>query len=235
MTLALVVLALAPLSACDADHRPPSAPTHLASPEHTATPTAFVPTPEPTPGPMNLNNIGVRPPVPVSDALSEEPFDPLQYTFVVDLASGLVQPVDINDESSDQGRISGENPIVWLDDDTLWLGHPSSPVEMDLDGTVRPVSASPPESTPVAGTSPSGDWGVVQLSSGNGGAVFQRPPLGAFLYRVANAQMGRWSPTRDVHALAGSSCASWDLFLFDPNGGSGKTLGTTRTPLRAAP
>ena len=38
--------------------------------------------------------------------------------------------------------------------------------------------------------------------------------------------MGRWSPTRDVHALAGSSCASWDLFLFDPNGGSGKTPGT---------
>jgi hypothetical protein len=45
------------------------------------------------------------------------------------------------------------------------------------------------------------------------------------LYRIANASVGAWSPSRDVHVLEGSACAGWDLFLFDPNGGSGPKPG----------
>ena len=175
---------------------------------------------------MSPDRIGVRPPVPAHEALTLANFQTLQYVFVLDIADGSVQPVDIVDEVAGEGGISIPFPITWRDDDTLWLGHPVTPAELDLDGAVRIVDASPPTPTPSSGLSPGGDWQASQLASGSGGAIFQSPPYGDVLYRVASATRGAWSPTREVYALPGSYCAGWDLFLFDPQGGSGPKPGT---------
>jgi len=181
-------------------------------------PTAIATQPAPTATtarpstPVIPENVAVEPPRPASDGLTEASFGELHRYFVIDLSSGLVQPLGF------AAAFSSQDPIVWLDDDTLWLDHPDAPLELDLDGTVRVALSWPPESSvnKRGGESPSGAWDVAQLASGFGGAIFSRGQGREPQYRIANALAGVWAPMRDVALLSGNWCAGFDLFLFDP-------------------
>lgn len=162
--------------------------------------------------PVIPENVAVEPPRPASDALTEASFEELHRYFVIDLSNGLVQPLGF------AAAFSSQDPIVWLDEDTLWLDHPDAPLELDLDGTVRVASSRSPDSDVKkrGGDSASGAWSVAQLASGAGGAIFSPGQAQPARYRIANALGGVWSPTRDVALLIGNWCAGFDLFLFDP-------------------
>jgi len=168
-------------------------------------------------------NVAVEPPRPASDALSEASFGELHRYFVIDLSSGLVQPLGF------EAAFSSQDPIVWLDEDTLWLDHPDAPLELDLDGNVRVAASRPPvnDLNRRGGESPSGAWSMGQLASGFGGALFSRGQAQEPRYRLANAFAGVCAPARDVALQDGNWCAGFDLYLFDPEAATLTNL-TTR-------
>lgn len=189
------------LGAClgGGEHAPATAPSPAATVAPRATPTQALP-----------DDVAALPPRPAAEALSDESFARLHRYFVVDIDTGLVQPLGFG------AAFSSSDPIGWLDDATLWLAHPDGAVALGLDGSVSEPRAMLPDRREryYGGTSASGEWSAGQLGSGPGGVIVQQVVGQERRYRIANAMMGLWSPVRDVHLLAGNSCA--DLFVFDP-------------------
>ncbi|MBI5283839.1 MAG: hypothetical protein HY874_01985, partial [Chloroflexi bacterium] len=159
MSFALFAVALsAAMVACSGDERAtPSAtpPAPAATREPLVLPEPDAPTASP-PRPTATPDVAVGPAVAAAEALSEESFRELHRYFVIDLGSGLVQPLGRD------AAFSSSDPIAWLDDDTLWLGHPDGPLMLDVDGSVRvAVALGPPpenQATYRGGESHNGAW-----------------------------------------------------------------------------
>jgi hypothetical protein len=159
---------------------------------------------------FGLENVSITAPLPATEALSDAMLNAGYRYFLLDLATGLVQPI------GPATAISSEDPFRWLDEDTLLLDDAESGLELDLDGIVRAYVPPQVENVELLGIAPpSGNWRVLQQVSGSGALVYYADDA-VPRFRVANANRGVWSPTRDVHLMSGNVCTRWDLFTFEP-------------------
>lgn len=209
LLLCAATMLAASFAGCGVESTEPSPATTIP----TAEPTTATPVPIPTATPLQgLEDARVELARDPAEALSDEVLLQGYRYFVLDLASGRIQPI------GPATVLTFNEPIAWIDDDTLVLAYPGKHLELDLDGAVRsePPAYATPEVVGRGGASPTGNWRVGQLASGTGGVIFSlrdAPPR----YRIPNATIGMWAPTRDVHLLEGNGCAGWDLFVFDPD------------------
>jgi len=183
----------------DGDPRPPH-----------ATPAAATATAIPPEG------VSISPPRSADQPLTDEAFHRGERIFIADRVDGTIQALGA-------GLVwSSNDPIEWVDDDTLIAQLPDRFVEIDLDGAVRQVAATRPPGNErllsIGGDSASGRWSLGWLSSAPGGLlVSERARGGEWLYRITNVPVARWSPTADLLMLTGNHCQGVDLFTFDPS------------------